>query len=71
MIALTLFALFMVSCRDPGMMERVTDPEAGNGSFLWNEQVGSYRPPSAMYCRECQVRYIYTITTYLTYSCSV
>ena len=24
-------------------------------SFLWNEQVGSYRPPDAMYCRECQV----------------
>lgn len=49
----------MVSCRDPGMMERVTDAESGDGAFLWNEQVGSYRPPNALYCRECQVRLIY------------
>lgn len=55
MIVFTLIALFMVSCRDPGLLERVMDPEAGNGSFLWNEQVGSYRPPNALYCRECQV----------------
>lgn len=54
-IALTLISLFCVSCRDPGLMERVTDEEAANAHFLWNEQVGSYRPPGAMYCRECQV----------------
>uniref|UniRef100_A0A7S1Y6N1 Palmitoyltransferase n=1 Tax=Grammatophora oceanica TaxID=210454 RepID=A0A7S1Y6N1_9STRA len=50
-----LGALFMVSCRDPGMMERVTDEEAGEGGWFWNEQVGSYRPPKALYCRECGV----------------
>ena len=48
-------ALFMVSCRDPGLMERVTDEEAGQGGWYWNEQVGSFRPPGALYCRECGV----------------
>lgn len=48
-------ALFMVSCRDPGLMERVTDEEAGHGGWYWNEQVGSFRPPGALYCRECGV----------------
>jgi len=51
----TLGALFCVSCRDPGLMERVTDEEAGEGGWYWNEQVGSYRPPGALYCRECGV----------------
>jgi hypothetical protein len=36
-------------------MERVTDEEAGNGGWFWNEQVGSYRPPGSLYCRECGV----------------
>jgi hypothetical protein len=36
-------------------MERVTDEEAGEGGWYWNEQVGSYRPPGALYCRECGV----------------
>lgn len=54
-LALTLLALFFVSCRDPGLLERVTDEEAGHGGWFWNEQVGSFRPPGAMYCRECKV----------------
>lgn len=54
-LALVLLALFMVSCRDPGLMERVTDEEAGQGGWYWNEQVGSFRPPGALYCRECGV----------------
>ena len=36
-------------------MERVTDEEAGEGGWFWNEQVGSFRPPGALYCRECAV----------------
>jgi hypothetical protein len=36
-------------------MERVTDEEAGEGGWFWNEQVGSYRPPGSLYCRECGV----------------
>jgi hypothetical protein len=36
-------------------MERVTDEEAGEGGWFWNEQVGSFRPPGALYCRECGV----------------
>mmetsp|Transcript_3596 Transcript_3596/g.8180 ORF Transcript_3596/g.8180 Transcript_3596/m.8180 type:complete len:271 (-) Transcript_3596:204-1016(-) len=53
-LAVTLLALFFVSCRDPGLLERVTDEEAGEGGWFWNEQVGSFRPPGAMYCRECK-----------------
>lgn len=50
-----LIALFCTSCRDPGLLERVTDDVAAtNDGWLWNEQVGSYRPPGAMYCRECK-----------------
>lgn len=54
-LAAVLGALFMVSCRDPGLMERVVDEEAGQGGWFWNEQVGSFRPPGALYCRECGV----------------
>jgi len=53
-VALTLVALCCVSCRDPGLLERVTDEEAGHGGWFWNEQVGSFRPTGAMYCRECK-----------------
>jgi Na+/melibiose symporter-like transporter len=54
-IVIVLLVLFFVSCRDPGLLERVTDEEAANNGWFWNEQVGSYRPAGAMYCRECQV----------------
>lgn len=55
LLAFVLIALFCVSCRDPGLMERVVDEEAGEGGWFWNEQVGSFRPPGALYCRECGV----------------
>ena len=55
MLVGVLVCLFCVSCRDPGLMERVTDEEAGQGGWFWNEQVGSFRPPGALYCRECGV----------------
>jgi len=55
LVIITLVALFFVSCRDPGLLERVTDEEAGHGGWFWNEQVGSFRPAGAMYCRECKV----------------
>lgn len=54
-VVVVLFFLCCVSCRDPGLLERVTDEEAGRGGWFWNEQVGSYRPPGALYCRECGV----------------
>jgi len=53
-LAITLGALFCVSCRDPGLLERVIDEEAGQNGWFWNEQVRSFRPPGAMYCRECK-----------------
>jgi hypothetical protein len=54
-LGFVLASLFCVSCQDPGLMERVTDEEAGEGGWYWNEQVGSFRPPGALYCRECGV----------------
>lgn len=54
-LVLTLLSLACVSCRDPGLLERVVDEEAAEGGWFWNEQVGSFRPPGALYCRECKV----------------
>ena len=54
-LGFVLASLFCVSCQDPGLMERVTEEEAGEGGWFWNEQVGSFRPPGALYCRECGV----------------
>ena len=53
-VVFVLGVLFCTSCRDPGLMERVTDEEAAENGWFWNEQVGSYRPAGAMYCRECK-----------------
>ena len=33
----------------------ITDEEAAENGWFWNEQVGSYRPAGAMYCRETKV----------------
>jgi len=55
LVGITLWTLFLVSCRDPGLLERVVDEEAGQSGWFWNEQVGSYRPPGSLYCRECKV----------------
>lgn len=55
LIAFTLICLFFTSCRNPGLIERTTDEEAGRNGWYWNEQTGAYRPPNAMYCRECKV----------------
>jgi len=56
-VAITLISLFGVSCRDPGLLPRVTDEEAGQVGWVWNEQVGSFRPQDALYCRECKVSF--------------
>jgi len=53
-VAFVTASLFGVSCQDPGLLERVTDEEAGESGWLWNEQVGSFRPNDALYCRECK-----------------
>ena len=73
-LGFVLASLFCVSCQDPGLMERVTDEEAGNGGWFWNEQVGSYRPPGALYCRECGVLiqdydhlYVYCVFEFLVH----
>lgn len=62
-LVITLIALFFVSCRDPGLLERVEsldDVEGGadtgdRSRWIWNDQVGSFRPPGAVFCRECKV----------------
>merc|ERR1712194_512027 len=55
LLGLTLLSLSMVSCRDPGLVERIIDEEACGAGFVWNEQVGSFRPADARYCGECKV----------------
>jgi hypothetical protein len=47
-VVFTLVALYCVSCRDPGLMERVTDEEAGEGGWYYNEQVASFRPRKSL-----------------------
>jgi len=54
-MVIAILSLFMVSCRDPGLVERKLEQDPSSNAFLWNEQVGSYRQPDALYCRECQV----------------
>jgi len=48
-------------------MERVADEETAEQGWFWNEQVGSYRPAGAMYCREGKVS-IWGIR-YCTFGC--
>mmetsp|Transcript_15184 Transcript_15184/g.31856 ORF Transcript_15184/g.31856 Transcript_15184/m.31856 type:complete len:247 (-) Transcript_15184:1627-2367(-) len=62
-LVFVLLALFCVSCRDPGLMERCTDEEVAENGWFWNEQVGSYRPPGAMYCRECKVSFCFCVVS--------
>lgn len=52
-------------------MERVTDEESAGSGWFWNEQVGSYRPQGAMYCRECQVSKFEWRTYYLDSTCNL
>lgn len=70
-LAFVLVILFCVSCRDPGLMERVTDEESAGSGWFWNEQVGSYRPQGAMYCRECHVSKFEWRTYYLDSTCNL
>jgi hypothetical protein len=62
-----MVSLFMVACRDPGLIERITDEEAGRGGWYWNEQVGSFRPPNGLYSKECGVSSHELINSYLTW----
>jgi len=39
----------------PQQENQYQDEEEDTTSFIWNEQVASYRPPNAMYCKECKV----------------
>eukprot|EP00979_Chaetoceros_neogracilis_P005461 scaffold992_cov250-Chaetoceros_neogracile.AAC.5 len=54
---LAFYLLFLTTwrIRDPGLVERKITQDSSTNAFLWNEQVGSYRQPDALYCRECQV----------------
>merc|ERR1712151_1122992 len=52
----TLISLFFTGCCNPGILERVvdkTDVEAND--WVWTEEVSSFRPVNAAYCRECKV----------------
>jgi len=56
LLLITLSSLFCSGCRNPGLLERVTDEEAAvNDGWFWSEQVGSFRPSGARYCKEAKV----------------
>jgi len=55
LVLVVMVSLSCISCRNPGLVERVTDEEAGDAGWSWNEQVGSLRPPGALYCHKCGV----------------
>lgn len=48
-------SLLLVSCSNPGILYRHTEPPAGNGGWQWNDQAKTYRPPNARFDTECQV----------------
>jgi DHHC palmitoyltransferase len=53
--ALVLVALLCVSCRDPGILERHSEPfvdESGQ-PYAWSSQAHTYRPLSSRYDPEC------------------
>jgi hypothetical protein len=51
------FALFSVSCRDPGILPKYHTPPEGesSGKWRWNDRVQSYVPRGAMYDPDCAV----------------
>lgn len=51
----TLVSLVFVSCSDPGLLERNTDETSVMNGWCWDEQVGSFRPTTAVYCSDCKV----------------
>ncbi|GMH52974.1 hypothetical protein TrRE_jg6319 [Triparma retinervis] len=58
LVAVTLGALFSVSCRNPGLVskrEKVVGPNVSTDSvdrskWIWNDRVKSFRPRGALYC---------------------
>jgi len=47
-------ALFGVSCRDPGILQRRREPHT-DPSWRWNDQTQTYRPRRAVYDSDCAV----------------
>lgn len=49
-------SLFMVSCRDPGILYRHAEPPTGDEEdWRWNDQALTYRPVGAKYDPDCAV----------------
>ena len=51
---LLIFSLLMISCRDPGILYRRSQPPPGAENWRWNDQARTYRPPKARFDPECQ-----------------
>jgi hypothetical protein len=53
-----LGSLAMISCRNPGILHRHSQPPPGTEEaeeWRWNDQARTYRPPKARFDPECQV----------------
>jgi len=52
-----LISLGLTACTNPGVVPRHADgpPSNAKGTWRWNDQVQSYRPPGATYDRDCGV----------------
>jgi hypothetical protein len=52
---LMILSLFMISCRNPGILHRYAEPPTESQDWRWNDQAKSYRPPKARFDPETQV----------------
>lgn len=50
-----IYALFSVSCRDPGIMRRHEIRPVDGDQWRWNDQAQTYRPRGAVYDPDCAV----------------
>lgn len=53
--ALLILSLCMISCRNPGILHRYSEPPPESEDWRWNDQAKTYRPPKARFDPETQV----------------
>jgi hypothetical protein len=52
---LLVLSLSMISCRNPGILYRHSQPPPHTENWRWNDQAKTYRPPQARFDPETQV----------------
>lgn len=56
LVILTMAALFMTGCVDPGMLVRQKErPAMGGDNWYFSDIAKTFRPPRAAYCHMCRV----------------